>query len=122
MVRVTPVGQANSGAGLVAPVLDLVESRGTGDLLVTCNSEYGGEAGAFNVIVSQGPTDSGPWVPLPGGTVAFFMADPGGPSPNVVRIPFTWSQRYLQVTLDIGATNAGTMTGVLLRPGGNTFN
>jgi hypothetical protein len=119
MSTIHPI-QLNTGTtGSADTVLDLERSTGSGDLLIQANGTYGGPGYDNDVIALQSPTISGPWTTLPTPIATTFQTpEPGGQPPGAAAlIPFTWSARFIQITLT-PATGSAISAAVII-PGHN---
>jgi hypothetical protein len=83
----------NAPGSTVGPVVDLLNSRGSGQLVITQPNDAGGYD--VQVELDQAPTISGPWVPLPTGGNILLTATPGA----VLIRGYARSARFLQATV-----------------------
>lgn len=114
MSRIRRLFAADIGAATTPPILDLEESRGSGDLLLTNGgAQY---AGYINTMtVSQGPTISGPWTPIPG---LESLPVPSG-VPGFSLTPFRWSARFITTTPNNIGGGVSPVCLAVITPGGN---
>jgi len=113
-------GVVTAAGGTDQVQIALPASRGSGDLLIACNTQYGGTGYQAVVNVQQGPTISGPWTPVPTPQPPTIDVPPGvGTQTAVSLVRVQWSMPFMQ--LDISPPGQGAVQAVLITPGGNTL-
>ena len=116
MATVIPLGTEGANNGASTTVLRLQQSTGSGDVLLLVTQTYNG-SGPYQseCAIAQGPTVSGPWVPVvPPYDVSLTAPTTTDDPPSTDLRRISWSQPFLQTTITNGASS--TAAAVLITP------
>jgi hypothetical protein len=111
MTTLSTIFASTTNTQITAAPVDMLTTHNSGEIILATSAEYPATY-TFNFNINQGPTISGPWVPL----TPTITLDTSQTTPSLRTIPYTRSMRFLQGLTDNAGASSFNITAIAAEP------